>query len=621
MIGVKELDNDGIKLELLSGSCEISKPGNYVIASGCGSGKTSAIVELIMLKLSEGVLYSARTIEECNLMYEYLIDRGVDSEKILLLHSSSSDNSIYLNNSDLISDYDVVICTHYKLMNTPSELLLIQKVNNDIPPHMRYWAEEEVGPNRLRKYILIDEMIETPGFTSRVPKHLIASLLLRAKRGEITRTKYGYSYVEILKWYKEYSEVMGESSLNFLDNYKQEYILSLLSESLDDYTDLESIEEETIEISYTLLDMLPGRTNINVSDARRPYFMIFDGTGDIFYKGSENLKILTTEDRYVAPIHINSLEFGINRYYKYDYEVILEKLNKLSDNLAEVIKRHDRVLVVTWKNLKGDITTGIDDVVFDTENFDYIESLENNLSIRGVLKSKYSIIYYQSGEDRAVNDFVNYDSIVFLGNHKVHSIALTTFNKYNKTSMSMLDFQAQMIVQAISRCRIRLHNPELDTTVYFTEDWDADLVKYVDLYMNNNYSVRRIYRYFKDKRWFLDITPRWREVVLKLNEEFNDIIKDYYLLPERERTDLDIAIYKHNLMKLYPTDGTLKRYHPFMEYLKFQGIRLTVLYPSTRYLKISKDGELINYTIHQHEMEKYIKDGYRIETKFKSFNV
>lgn len=46
-------------------NCSIKVPMRYggeVIASGCGSGKTTIIKEIIRQKFNEGILYSAATI-------------------------------------------------------------------------------------------------------------------------------------------------------------------------------------------------------------------------------------------------------------------------------------------------------------------------------------------------------------------------------------------------------------------------------------------------------------------------------------------------------------------------------------------------------------------------------
>ena len=61
-------------MTFLNGGGEITIPeryGAYVVASGCGSGETTIIKELIRTQNSSGILYAASTIQECNDMYQY----------------------------------------------------------------------------------------------------------------------------------------------------------------------------------------------------------------------------------------------------------------------------------------------------------------------------------------------------------------------------------------------------------------------------------------------------------------------------------------------------------------------------------------------------------------------
>ena len=64
------------RFRFLNGEVVIpNKPGGYVVASGCGSGKTTAIRQLMINSFHEGILYSAATIKECNEMYDWLVDK------------------------------------------------------------------------------------------------------------------------------------------------------------------------------------------------------------------------------------------------------------------------------------------------------------------------------------------------------------------------------------------------------------------------------------------------------------------------------------------------------------------------------------------------------------------
>lgn len=124
----------GFSINFLNGGFSYipDKYGGYVIASGCGSGKTTAIKEMILKVFEYGVVYSAATIKECNEMYEYLStegsSHGLYPQDIVVLHSEVDnpgvDIKIMRDNSDNLHDKKVIICTHYKFLNEHPEILL-----------------------------------------------------------------------------------------------------------------------------------------------------------------------------------------------------------------------------------------------------------------------------------------------------------------------------------------------------------------------------------------------------------------------------------------------------------------------------------------------------------------
>lgn len=179
-----------IDMEFLNGGKIIipSKYDGYVIASGCGSGKTTIIKELIRTQRYTGILYSASTIKECNEMYEWVkelyISEGIEDEleeDVIVLHSDyrseGTNNNLWRNNPEELSRKVIIICTHYKLLNEFPELLIRYRRNpinyDDISYTQRATMNvPELNENgelvvyQPRQLILIDELPTCNSFTS-----------------------------------------------------------------------------------------------------------------------------------------------------------------------------------------------------------------------------------------------------------------------------------------------------------------------------------------------------------------------------------------------------------------------------------------------------------------------
>jgi hypothetical protein len=109
-----------IEMNFLNGSVTVPAGyGGYVVASGCGSGKTTVIKEIIRQKFNEGILYAASTIREVDEMYEWLMNNAVDrvnnsgeilsSDDIIVLHSENEESKyIYNLNPEEITRRKVV---------------------------------------------------------------------------------------------------------------------------------------------------------------------------------------------------------------------------------------------------------------------------------------------------------------------------------------------------------------------------------------------------------------------------------------------------------------------------------------------------------------------------------
>jgi hypothetical protein len=126
----------------------------------------------------------------------------------------------------------------------------------------------------------------------------------------------------------------------------------------------------------------------------------------------------------------------------------------IDELITTVFNRSDvrKVLIVTWKNLKSDDSND-DKNLFSSsinENFSLTEYITNKLTGR-IGDKEFSIIHYQSGLDRATNEFREFDSIVFLGKFQIPDYAVYELNEDLGSDCTPRRYLLHQLVQAVCR--------------------------------------------------------------------------------------------------------------------------------------------------------------------------
>ena len=554
------LHNGELEFQFLNGILKLREDdyGAYAICPGCGSGKTTNIRDLISLKWYEGVLYSSFTKEECNKMYQYCKNlvgsRGPNGEllkleDIIVLHSDytaeGTDNNLWRNKTHELADKRIIICTHAKLLNEPLEILLNSNFNrklSDIIGPIRA-ASTVCGGNLPRQWILVDEMTESNIIINRINKSSLFGMgkIVYDKKVAVYNEETGIttyktvalpkpmmirdinSYYEFKEHLKLYSEMCTDFSSIFkpekceLDKLRNSQVCQSLYYNYEEYVN--SSKDTNVSVSYSYTSMIHPDMNTHL--------LLFDGTSDITLKDSKKFKLLTYQNKYNSKVSINKFSFPLIRKLKpnlsEDMELYLrDKLNKVVDSLENIIRQNNKTLIFTWKNFKSDNSEVNDDV--DESNITGISrSLNINpkldltryiaieLNNRGLIEGdNYSIEYYGSGRDKAINDYREYDAVILAGRYQVPNNVITDFNLINNTNITGVEYYANRVVQAICRTRIRLHNRQ-GINAYFSDDWDRSIIDYVDEYLNNgkkSYSIPNISDDIVTRLRNLGITPK-----------------------------------------------------------------------------------------------------------------
>ena len=541
-IGVN-FDGGSINMNFLNGEINVPKNyGGYVIASGCGSGKTTVIKDIIRQKFNEGILYSAATIREVDEMYEWIMNNIIGSrvdtsngsyvlteDEVVVLHSKNEDSKfIYRFNPEEITKKMIVLCTHYKLFHDDPNILITQNfdirkynrsislIRNSLTMRMPQGTEYMLP----RQWILIDEMPSCDQLKAYFTKSTKMSLLETVNNSVKHTSEDGLiicDKVEMrLKGYDSYLEtemayemkVKGTREDPFPEsaNSNNEFKMSVPAKLRKDLLLSNFYENEASKINTSDFGTIrDGYIKYNISDFIVDNMMtrvlIFDGTGDLTF-GFDNRKfnLKNIPDKYNSKCIISKIDSNIARKFKESYILNHEKnvyddLDRCCNQLVDIINENEKTLIVTWKNLKmisqslsGRAKSSLIKLINSNseynKEFSLPEYITDRLRFMGVSK-EFSIIHYGSGLDKATNEFRDYDSIVFLGEFHVPQEVIEEFNSTYSAKSNMFRYTLYQLVQAICRTRIRNHKGE-SVNVYMTDDWDNKYAIALNLYLNYN---------------------------------------------------------------------------------------------------------------------------------------
>lgn len=601
-----------IKMTFLNGG-KITIPSihdGYVVASGCGSGKTTIIKQMIRDRFHEGILYSASTIKECNDMFKYIVDLiendnsfPLTIDDIIMVHSDECPIEKYSkifgdwrnkwnNDPDYIKKKNIVIITHSRLFNS-EPLSIIGFWGNpiypdDLSPQAQAINVVNMGNNPIyypRQLILIDELPTSNPFKVSVDplvigamgdwktetywdenEKKISSRLVKPKEHE--RPNRFKDLVENYKYEVEGGRLDLIDRNNEMSRRLIRYILGIIFDNFEDYVN----KKDKINISYNISDLVLKKY-INTR------IILFDGTGDLTFKGSERFKLLTFKNKYSSPVNIEKFENHLDRKIdKLDDSEIERKILENTRELHNIISSNSKTLIVTWMNLRSDeedskkrksnkfqITSK-----YLNEDLRLPEIYSNNLRLIGHI-SDFEIIHYMSGLDKATNQFRDYDSIVFLGKFRVPNYVVGEFNREYRTGTDIDSYSLYQLVQAITRTRIRNHNGD-PINIYFSNDWDDDMINLVKDYLSNEHiEIKNTKEAYSDM--LNHIKPKWRkhaEILMKLDENLKDSIlrsQNYYFEIELSR------LYKLIPMK----EKQVRSYYPMINYFRRLGIEINII--------------------------------------------
>lgn len=479
------------KLKIKLRNCSVELPddvGNFILSTGCGSGKTFWLERFILTHYMEGMLIIVDSIVSANSLYFDLLTKlGLDANDMMLIHSKIDYDVLnkYANYPEEVTKKKVLIMTNVRLYTEyPPVYLLYNKKGAVLSSFDGGWKKLMNNPN-TRRWIIIDEI---PGFIQKyatVSKQLLGVLGADDGNG-------GYKAKEFVAMEKFYNTFIAHSDAALFDT------TTALGKLKTD-TALSIIEHE-----YPKMMKAQGNAVIQLSpcdfQTNNSLVLIMEGAGDVLFKDSSIYKLIDIPQKYRAKADFHSFNVpNLNRRNNKHQELIKSMVQSVIAILSSV---KGKTLIACWNDFKGD-DKGITSDTQNSNDITLVTLLSDELTKANIPQDIYSIIYYGSAESKAVNDFKDYSNIILLGKWSLPvSTSSEKFNKAFLTNTTLTRYMLWEYVQLITRIAIR---QDMDINVFYTDDHNRDFIQTLEKYFNQN---------------ILDIPEEhidWRDKVRKLN--------------------------------------------------------------------------------------------------------
>lgn len=473
-------------------NCSVELPddvGNFILSSGCGSGKTYWLERFILAHYMEGMLIVVDSIVSANTLHHDLQNLlGLAATDMMLIHSQANYDvqNVFANTSEEVTKKKVLIMTNVRLYTEyPPVYLLYNKNGVALFPFDGDWIKLMNNPN-TRRWIIIDEI---PGF---MQKFATISKLQLGVLGTDDGNG-GYKAKEFVAMRKDYNTFIAHSNAALFDTtttlgkLKTDTALSIIEH---DYTKMMK-EQGDAAIQFSPCDFQTTKSLV----------LIMEGAGDVLFKDSSIYQLIDIPNKYRAKADFHSFNIpNLRRRSNNHQEELMKSMVKAVIAILSTVK--GKTLITCWNDFKGE-DKGTTSDIQDSNDSTLVASLSDELTKANVSQDLYSIIYYGSAESKAVNDFKDYSNIILLGKWSLPvSTSSEKFNKAFKTNTTLTRYMLWEYVQLITRIGIR---QDKDINVFYTDDHNKDFILTLEKYFNQN---------------ILDIPEEhidWRNKVNKIN--------------------------------------------------------------------------------------------------------
>ena len=460
----------GFRMRLKTGEIDVPDGcGGYIISSGMGSGKTESIKSLIRQKYDEGILYCVDTRDELKKMYRWIIEELVPVTDLkgtdVMMVSSDPEFSyfldLYKDNPEMLMEKKVILITHVRFFTDLINYFLIYRPQGKVDIFDGDFRTLMTRDD-LRRYIVFDETpVQITPFV-KFDRSMLGLFTTEDDKGNmVCRSPEGIQrfYNRFLKGSR--NDLFSNQSFR-INRIKRDVVLGLVPKYYDSWM---LSDTDSKEIMFYPVDLCPEGVAIST------HVLIFEGAGNILFRGSTRFTLLDTENKYNTITEFRRLDFGLRRRSLDEgkFDRFVERIGKLADRPS---------LIVCWKDVNDDDE--------GPGRSGYAERFRKLLSAKGVDPRLFTITYYGAADNKSTNSYRDIEQIFLCGDWSLPNTESARIRRAYGTSTDSQNQKDWYFSQLITRIGIRKHIEGEVYTVWYTDDFDERFIERMDAYFNEN---------------------------------------------------------------------------------------------------------------------------------------
>ena len=464
----------GFRMRLKTGEIDVPDGrGGYIVSSGMGSGKTESIKSLIRHKHDEGILYCVDTKDELEKMFGWIVENlvveGVLRMEDVMIISSDPGRADFLgqyrDNPGVLMEKKVILITHVRFWTDLINYFLIYKPQKEVAPFDGDFRTL-MGRDDLRGYVIFDE---TPTFINPFVEFDRSMLGIFGKTDE-----NGNIVCKPPEELDRYYDLFIRGGRNDLFNQayrinrmKRDVVLGLIPKY---YGSWMMSDTDKVGITFYPVDLCPEDMTIST------HVLIFEGAGNILFRGSTRFTLLDTESKYNTVTEFKRMDFGLSRkcFDEAGFGTFVKRIGRLIDKPS---------LIVCWKDINGD-----DD---GPGKSGYAERFRRLLVAEGVDPGLFTVTYYGATDNKSTNSYRDVEQILLCGDWNLPNTESAKIRRAYGTSTDPHSQKDWYFSQLITRIGIRKHIQGEVYTVWYTDDFDGRFIERMDAYFNENRVIGR----------------------------------------------------------------------------------------------------------------------------------